>query len=469
MGQDGRATTQTWRYQGLDGYTERLLAMIVNKYPKKCQCCGRLVKVGTGFAYNNGSGWFTTCASSACHRHLGLEVTQSVTSNSNVRKLTEDGKVYMPFDREAIPLLRSFPGAKFNPENLPKDKVYWQVSTKPADLPRVVEIADQLKLEVSESLREAVSAGTEESRAAVARAESLCCNGKRPFAFQIEGIKALALHERFFLADDMGLGKTLQAIVALPDNERVLVICPATLKYNWRDEIKLWRPSYRVTICSGKEETVAKAVADGKKTKAIPFKIPEPGEIIICNYDILPNYLVPTKDSGKVSRKGKPILVAPLTPEQEKALSEANVIGDEFHLVKNYKTTRAQKVGQITRICKRVWALSGTPLMNNPQDLFGVLSAGNMNVFGGWDNFLRLFNGYKNQWGGYEFGSPMPEVPERMQRVMLRRLKTEVLKDLPPKVYQDIEVDCDGTLTKKLNTFLGKITERGLLLQRPLG
>jgi SWI/SNF-related matrix-associated actin-dependent regulator 1 of chromatin subfamily A len=439
--------------------------MIVNKFAKKCQCCGVMVPVGAGFAYNNGSRWFTACASTACHRNLGIEVHQSVTAAANVRRLTEDGKIYMPYDREAIPLLRSFPGAKFNPENLPKDKVYWAVSMRPQDLPRVLELADQLQLEVPESLREADAAGTEESRAAITRAKALCCNGKRPFEFQIEGIKTLALHDRFFLADDMGLGKTLQAIVALPDNERVLVICPATLKYNWRDEIQLWRPGYRVTICSGKEETVAKALAEGKKTKAIPFKIPEPGEIVIVNYDILPTYLAPTKDSGKVSKKGKSILVANLTQEQESALSETTVIGDEFHLVKNYKTTRAQRVGQITRISRRVWALSGTPLMNKPQDLFGVLSVGNMNPFGSWDNFLRLFNGYKNQWGGYEFGGPMPEVPERVQRVMLRRLKSEVLKDLPPKVYQDIEVDCDGILAKKLDTFLGKVTGRKAHLQ----
>lgn len=188
--------------------------MIVNKYSKKCQCCGKLVKVGEGFSYNNGNGWFTTCASSACHRHLGIEVTTSVTDKNVVRKLTEDGRVYMPFDREALPLLHAMPGARFNPEKLPKLEVYWAVSMKPADLPRVLELADQLKLEVPEVLRALVEAGTEESRAAVARAESLCCNGKRPFAFQIEGIKALALHERFFLADDMGLGKQ-QAIDTL--------------------------------------------------------------------------------------------------------------------------------------------------------------------------------------------------------------------------------------------------------------
>jgi hypothetical protein len=251
---------------------------------------------------------------------------------------------------------------------------------------------------------------------------------------------------------------TVQALVALPENERVLVICPATLKYNWRDEIAMWRPSYRVTICNGKEETVTKALAEGKKTKAIPFKIPEPGEIVICNYDILPNYLTPAKDSGKVSQKGKSILVANLTIEQETALREANFIGDEFHLCKNYKAARTQKVSQLTRLCNRVWALSGTPLMNRPQDLFGVLSAGNINVFGSWENFLQLFNGYKNQWGGYEFGMPSPEAPERMRRVMLRRLKSEVLKDLPPKIYQDIEVDCDGSLTKKIDALLSKTT-----------
>jgi SWI/SNF-related matrix-associated actin-dependent regulator 1 of chromatin subfamily A len=417
--------------------------MIVNKFAKKCQCCGTRVEVGKGFAYNNGNGWFTTCASSACHKHLGLKINQNVTPAANVRKLTEDGKVYMPFDREALPLIKSFPGARFNPENLPKDQVYWQVSMKPADLPRVLEIADQLQLEVPESLRELVAAGTEDSRAAVARANNLkTADGKTLYDFQKTGVEFLALHERAFLADDMGVGKTPTSLVALPENVPVIVICPAAVKYNWRDEINTWRPDYKVTICNGRDS----------------FVFPEPGEIVIINYDILPKYLSPTKSSGKLSRSGKEILIADLTPDQEKALSETIIIGDEFHLAKNYKSIRSQRVSSLTRICKRVWALSGTPLMNRPQDLFGVLCAGNMNPFGSWDNFVRLFNGYKSPYGGYEFGSPSLEVPERMKRVMLRRLKSEVLKDLPPKTYQDIEVDCDGTLTKKLNEFLGKAT-----------
>lgn len=430
--------------------------MIVNKYKKKCQSCNKMVDVDKGFAYKNGSVWLTVCASAACHRHLGVTAPGGITNKKSVRKITADGKIYMPYDSAAVPLIRSLPGAKFNPDNLPKDQVYWQVSIKPADLQRVIEVSSQLKLDIANELIERLEEGTEESRAALARAE-LIYNGKKLYDFQKEGVKFLALHDRGFLADDMGLGKTLQAIIALPENERVLVICPASLKYNWRKEICMWRgDSYKITLCNGKEETYLKALEEGKKTKIVPFKIPDVGEIVICNYDILPSYLLPTQLSGNKTRAGKDILVANLTDEQKKAFGEIIVIGDEFQLLKNYKTSRSKKVSQITCLAAKVWALSGTPLMNRPMDLFGVLSCGDMNVFGSWDNFLRLFNGYKNQWGGYEFGMPSPEVPERLQRVILRRLKSEVLKDLPTKIYKDIEIDIDGTINKKLDSFVTK-------------
>jgi intein/homing endonuclease len=232
---------------------------------------------------------------------------------------------------------------------------------------------------------------------------------------------------------------TVQSLVALPEGERVIVISPAAVKYNWADEIKMWRPDYKSYICSGKDS----------------FKLPEIGEIVIINYDILPKWLAPTKDSGKRTQKGDVIKVADLSDEQKKSLSETTVIADECHLVKNYRASRSQKVTQLARACKRVWFMTGTPLMNRPQDLFGVLQSGDMHPLGNWYNFVRLFNGYKNQWGGYDFGMPGPEVPERMKRVMLRRLKTEVLKDLPPKTYQKIEVnDLGSALLQRLNDFI---------------
>lgn len=407
--------------------------MIVNRRPGKCQSCNQSVPAGKGFAYKNGSRWFVTCASTACHSRLGLK--SPVPEAKQVRRLTEDGIIEMPFDREALPLLRSMPGARWNP-----DKKMWSVSIEPGDLPRVLEVADQLKLEVPELLRMQAAVGTTESQDALDRAEAARRHdGKALYPYQKKGVEFLALHDRALLADDMGLGKTVQTIIALPDNEPVICIVPAAVKYNWRDEIQMWRKDLRVHICNGKNS----------------FRLPEPGEVIITNYEILPAWLTPKKESGITTRAGKPILVADLTREQAQVLSQTTVVADEAQKAKNYKAARSQRMTQLCKNAKRVWLLTGTPLMNNPADLFGVMAAGDMYPLGGWNKFAQLFNGYKNRWGGWELGMPTSEVPERMKRVMLRRLKSEVLKDLPPKTYQSIYVnDMSKALRDRLNDYV---------------
>lgn len=399
--------------------------MIVNRYPGKCQSCNVPLAQNEGFAYKNGYKWFSVCKSTACHRKLGL---QAPTPESAVIKaLSDDGFVTMPYDSAAIPLLRSMPGARWVPENK-----QWKVSVEIKNLRRVLEIADQLQLEVSDNLRSLAAEGTQESRDAIKRAERRRADGAELFLYQKVGVEFLALHDQTLLADDMGLGKTVQALVALPENERVILIAPAAVKYNWADEAQQWRPDYKVHICNGKNS----------------FKMPERGEIVIINYEILPDWLTPKSIPGKKYKE------AVLTEEQSAILKETTLIADEAHRAKNYKAARTQKISQLSRVCKRVWFLTGTPLMNRPQDLYGVLQAGNMNVLGSWNKFLELFNGYPNGFGGYDFGVPSPEVPERMKRVMLRRLKSEVLKDLPPKTYQKVEVSLDKETIKSLNKFL---------------
>jgi SNF2 family DNA or RNA helicase len=399
--------------------------MIVNRYPGKCQNCGKPLAQGEGFAYKNDFKWFSVCSSSACHRKLGLQAPGPETKP--IRTLSDDGFVTMPYDSAAIPLLRSMPGARWVPENK-----QWKVSTETKDLRRVLEIADQLQLEVSDVFRHLAAEGTPESREAIKRAERKRADGAELFLYQKVGVEFLALHDRALLADQMGLGKTVQALVALPENARVILIAPAAVKYNWADEAQQWRPDYKIHICNGKNS----------------FKMPERGEITILNYEILPDWLTPKKVPGKKYEE------AVLTEDQIAILKETTLIADEAHRVKHYKTSRSKKVTQLSKICKRVWFLTGTPLMNRPQDLYGVLQAGNMNVFGSWNKFVELFNGYPNGFGGYEFGIPSPEVPERMKRVMLRRLKIEVLKDLPSKTYQKVEVSLDKETIKSLNEFL---------------
>ena len=99
----------------------------------------------------------------------------------------------------------------------------------------------------------------------------------------------------------------------------------------------------------------------------------------------------------------------------------------------------------------RCWLLSGTPLDNKPPDLYGLLESGGMayQTFGGWGRFVKLFNGFKNDWGGYEWGEPQAEVPEMLRRVMLRRRKVDVLKDLPPKRFQTLTVNGEDTALRR--------------------
>jgi hypothetical protein len=230
-------------------------------------------------------------------------------------------------------------------------------------------------------------------------------------------------------------GKTPQTLCALSENGRTLVVCPAVVKYNWKAEAARWRPDLRVTVLSGKGS----------------FRLPEPGEIVVLNYDLLPK--APPKP--KKGQRREPLLctwhqdcrdhvtagLAEVCAKRE--LADVTLVVDEAHLVKNRDAQRTRAVQAIGALCARVWFLTGTPLANRALDLFGVLSAGGMEreVLGGWMGFVRLFNGHQNRWGGWEFGGPEPEVPERLRRVMLRRTKAEVLPDLPSVTYQTIEVN----------------------------
>lgn len=410
------------------------MKVIKNKFAGKCSICQKKLNEGEGFAANNGGRWFKVCNSSVCLKKSNIEIKDHF---DNTRKLTEDGRVIFPFDRELIPLVKSLPGARWNPDN----KV-WTCSTDPKDLARVIEIAEQLQLEIPDSLKEKEKEGTPEGRKAEERAKNLIGKGgKKLFNFQIEGVKFLAMHDEVLLADDMGLGKSCQAIAALPEKAAVIIICPSSLKYNWQDEVNIWRPEFETIVCKGRDS----------------FQIPESGQIVIINYEILPEWLMPTKKNGKKTQSGKDIKEADINKNTKEKLSKCIVIEDECQKSKNYKTKIAKKINQLTQHCKTRWLLTGTPIMNRPMDLYGILSAGNIRGLGSFSTFLRLFNGYPGSFGGYEFGMPSPEAPERLKRFMLRRLKKDVLKDLPPKIYKDINVDTiDKNLKKYLDDFIIK-------------
>lgn len=386
--------------------------MITNKYGKKCVSCSAFVTVGKGFAFKQAGTWGTVCASTACHRKLGLDQQAAAVTNAP-RVLTAAGAVCMPYDAAALPLLRAMPGARW--DSVAK---HWTVSLAMKDRERVLELADRLNLDVAGELRNVQYDVTTTQAAARAAAAGA-------YAYQVKGVEWLSAHPKALLGDDMGLGKTLQVLLALDTNARAIVVCPASLKYNWRAEIARWRPDFSAVVLSGRAG----------------FRVPSPGEVVIVNYDILPAWLTPVT-TGEKTEKGYDIKAPAVPAEFKAALAESTVVIDEAHLVKNYKTARSQKINGLTRVCARAWALTGTPLTNKPADLFGVLSVVGLagEAFGSWERFMRMFGAFRDRWGGIQWGEPSLEVSERLRRVMLRRVKTEVLPDLPRKRYAEVVV-----------------------------
>ena len=375
-----------------------------NRYPGRCIVCKAEVPVSHGFIRKNESNrWQIFCRSTECLRKAGFDVEAMKNSlmEQNVRKFHADGSIEMPYDAEALPVLRAMPKAVFK-----KDTKRWHVSLLAEHRLRVLELADRIGLEVDPGLRAYSQSSL--AREAVDRAKAwVDADGRVARDYQLLGVQVLADHRRWLLGDDMGLGKTAQVLWAADPGYGLLVICPASVKHTWFKETQKFRPDLTPRII-GKDN----------------FRWPEPGEVLIINYE-----RIPEEPANVVGQAG----------------DHVQIVLDEAHRCKNYKTKRTQKIRALADCVLGVWLLTGTPLTDRPFDLWGVLNIARLNdiVFGGWMGFLRSFGGRKGRFGGYVFSGPDRSVPERLRNAMLRRLKSEVLKELPPKTYETLWLSRD--------------------------
>lgn len=288
--------------------------------------------------------------------------------------------------------------------------------------------------ELAATIQARAHAAKDEVIAANARAmaidAALKLKGLSLFAFQHVGVSWLAPRTCALLLDEMGLGKTIQALLATPADAPVLVLCPAVAKGVWKREAAKWRSDLKVTVLEGRGS----------------FRWPAPGEMVITNYDILPETPAPAP-KGTV------------------------LIGDEIHLLKGGKTTRTKRckaLGVAVREAGgRTWGLTATPLLNRPQELWTILSVFGLEreIFGSWPRFVALFNGWQNKWGGYEWGKPDPQVGDLLRRATLRRLRTEVLKDLPTKTRTYLTVELDSKTKKVCDKALAALAKVGVSLE----
>jgi len=177
---------------------------------------------------------------------------------------------------------------------------------------------------------------------------------------------------------------------------------------------------------------------------------PAKGQLLIVSYDSLPDPL------AGVTRYLLPF-----------SLRNVQLILDEAHLVKNFRAQRTRKVRLLSQQCAGCWVLTGTPLLGDPRDLWGILAAAKLEkkAFESWENFVRLFHatkktitrggpdGHKRTVSYFEFPDLDPEdteVRDCLAPVMLRRFKRDVAQELPPKQYARIPVEVPPDLFLEL-------------------
>jgi len=235
-----------------------------------------------------------------------------------------------------------------------------------------------------------------------------------------------------------GVGKTLVSLCTLPsvardskgaaspDAPRALVVCPTAAFSAWKTQTANWRPDFTVEALKGTQS----------------FRIPLPGEMLIVSYDSLPHLKsegLPGKDLDEYYRDIKGCVY---------------LIGDEVHYCKSFKASRTRRFRSLSlAILKKGGTsigLTGTPIVNKPNDLWCLLQNHSLTkeTFGSWDSYCDIMGGYKNKFGGYEWGAQRGECNELLAKVMIRNTLEEVFPDMPAKVKEVHWVDLEDAVLK---------------------
>jgi len=291
-----------------------------------------------------------------------------------------------------------------------------------------------LRVELTEDAREAVTRlltrvhCVEQALTSKTPGEFIAPNGRAAMPHQMRAIHALEhMDYRAILADDMGLGKTCTALWGFhrSGSTRALVVCPASVKFNWQEEVQL---------ALGSEWADTTVVIHGtRKVRAdLLAWLPRSHGVVVINYDLLA-YLEP----------------AQRTLLQEWVKDEFLIL-DESHYVKDRNAARTRHARGFKP--KHVLCCSGTPVRNTIVDLYTQVEIVHPKTWNSFTDFVRRYcvmrplsiNGGRRQIQQFAGVQNEAELNAVMSTVQIRRKKEEVL-DLPEKTrtFPKLEMDDD--------------------------
>lgn len=247
-----------------------------------------------------------------------------------------------------------------------------------------------------------------------------------PFPFQCIGIDFLLSKQRCCLFDEMGLGKTIQTLFALKHMSRteclkVLVIAPASLVLMWEKAVKEIIDRAQVIKLKGVKESV-------KLEAGIP-------RYVIVSY----NYIQKEEQANRLAK-----------------VKWDCVLCDEATAVKNWTSKTTKGLRKIVKnLTGRLWLLTGTPATKSARDYYTFLNLVEPGKWGTLGEFTTLFcvETFNPFTGFWQYDGVKPEkrkiLKAAFKKISIRRLKKDVIKELPDKVYSDIPIEVDAAIVRE--------------------
>lgn len=413
------------------------MRLMAAKFPGTCATCGQPVVVGERIAYN-GRAHHEGCVS-------GQTSQQQAAKPSLTLKRTEALGGGFLFVWVGGPETKDAPksaGLRWHGGDCRRGclacaaqlgRVWWTV--EPAQARRLAQYADAAAkaalAEHEERLASSRAAeGTVEQRAAITAEGSVAAGrGWSYLPYQVAGIAYCLARPKALVGDEMGLGKTIQAIGvhnADASVQSMLIVCPASLRSNWAREVTTWatRP-VRVEVIESTSQRLQEP-AEGATT------------VVVVNYDLV--------------RKG-PLRDALMARDWDL------LVIDEAHRAKNPEAQQTRSVlgtwdkekkeavpGLVQR-ARRVVALTGTPVPNRPIEIQPLLAALGVEWAKSRFGFAKRYaNATQTRYGwDMDGASNLDELQEKLRAaVMVRRVKSQVLTELPAKRRQVIVMPTNG-------------------------
>lgn len=263
------------------------------------------------------------------------------------------------------------------------------------------------------------------------------------YPFQKEGVEKLLSNNRnYLLSDEMGLGKTVQVLTYLKLNPKSLpavVVCPASLKLNWAKEVEKWVGAMPYILY-------------GRTPQRLSEEFVEKYPVWIVNYDILGVEDAEEKRIETERRKACEETGAPYRKRKLRVHGWCDeisrhgfktVICDEVQNIAEEETLRSRGVSQICEGDSRKIFLSGTPYETRTSQFFTCLHILDRRLFPNKWRFLMTYCNPKKTFFGWQFQglSNGEQLHQMISPLMIRRLKKDVLTQLPPKNRMVVSMD----------------------------